>query len=199
MKRIYFFLFASALAMGCSSSTEPSDEAARAASEVVSDGNATPPALMQCESKGGRCTGVSPTACSEGFFTDADDFSCGPGVGVGCCWACPALSPPAPGFCPNGTIQPRKDEAGCVRAFDCVPNAKTACESKGGRCTGISPTSCSEGFFADADDFSCGSGVGVGCCWACPVLSPPAPGFCPNGTIQPRKDEAGCVRGYDCL
>jgi len=33
---------------------------------------------------------------------------------------------------------------------------------------------------------------------ACPALSPPGPGFCPDGEIVPREDDAGCITGYDC-
>jgi hypothetical protein len=36
------------------------------------------------------------------------------------------------------------------------------------------------------------------CAAACPTLSPPAPSFCPNGTIKPR-EQSGCVVGYDCV
>lgn len=111
---------------------------------------------------------------------------------------CPAVAAPPPSFCPNGTVTPKKDEAGCVRGFDCVPNPQNACEAKGGRCTGLSPTACPEGFFADANQFSCGAGIGSGCCWACPAIAAPPPSFCPNGTVTPKKDEAGCVRGFDC-
>lgn len=123
-----------------------------------------PPAQTQCESKGGRCTGLSPSACPEGFFADASDLSCGSGIGVGCCWACPALSPPSPDFCPNGTTKPRKDEAGCVRGYDCVQPTPTDCEAKGGECVGLSPSSCAGGTWADAATHSCGPGIGAGCC-----------------------------------
>ncbi len=123
-----------------------------------------PPPVSQCEAKGGRCTGISPTSCPEGFFADAKDFSCGGGVGAGCCWACPTLSPPAPGFCTNGTIEARKDEAGCVRGYDCVQSTKNECEQKGGQCVGLTPSSCVGGTWADASTHSCGGGIGVGCC-----------------------------------
>lgn len=33
---------------------------------------------------------------------------------------------------------------------------------------------------------------------SCPQLSPPAPGFCPNGQIKPTKDANGCTTGYTC-
>ncbi len=32
----------------------------------------------------------------------------------------------------------------------------------------------------------------------CPELAPPAPGFCKNGQIKPRKNDSGCTIGYDC-
>ena len=32
----------------------------------------------------------------------------------------------------------------------------------------------------------------------CPQLSPPAPSFCPSGTIKAKKDANGCTTGYEC-
>jgi predicted secreted protein len=32
----------------------------------------------------------------------------------------------------------------------------------------------------------------------CPQLSPPAPSFCPNGTIKAKKDANGCTTGFEC-
>jgi inhibitor of cysteine peptidase len=32
----------------------------------------------------------------------------------------------------------------------------------------------------------------------CPQLSPPAPNFCPNGTIKAKKNAAGCTTGFEC-
>jgi inhibitor of cysteine peptidase len=33
----------------------------------------------------------------------------------------------------------------------------------------------------------------------CPVLSPPAPGFCEKGEIKPKQDADGCTTGYECV
>lgn len=181
MKPTSFLLFSSfalAIAAGCSTSAEPSDDSSSNESSIVQKKNATdgcedpqpptppppPPVQTQCEAKGGRCTGLAPTSCPEGFFAPASDFSCGPGIGAGCCWACPTLSPPAPSFCTGGTITPKKDEAGCVRGYDCVQPAQNDCEAKGGECVGLSPSSCVGGSFADYTTHSCGSAIGVGCC-----------------------------------
>jgi hypothetical protein len=211
MKRLFFLLFALAVAAGCSSSTEPGDGTSSTDSDVKSgasklacadvggqcigltpynciggtwaDANAVtcgpgigsaccvmpqppppPPLKTQCEAKGGRCTGVTPTACPEGFFADASEFSCGPGIGSACCWACPELAPPPPGFCTNGEIKTFKDEAGCVRGFDCVQNTQNDCVAKGGQCVGLTPGNCTGGTWADATTHSCGAGIGVGCC-----------------------------------
>ena len=76
---------------------------------------------------------------------------------------------------------------------------KKSCAAVGGACVGLSPSSCTGGHFADAAKVSCGGGVGVACCVACPVLSPPAPGFCPTGTVVPRTDPDGCATGFDCV
>jgi inhibitor of cysteine peptidase len=34
---------------------------------------------------------------------------------------------------------------------------------------------------------------------SCPQLVPPAPGFCSNGMVKPRKDASGCTTGYECV
>ncbi len=116
-----------------------------------------------CAAVGGACVGLSPSSCSGGHFADATKVSCGGGIGVACCVTCPVLSPPAPGFCPDGKVVPRTNENGCAAGFDCVtpPNA---CVSAGGTCVGLSPSSCPAGHIGDATTYSCGSGIGVACC-----------------------------------
>jgi hypothetical protein len=76
---------------------------------------------------------------------------------------------------------------------------KKSCASVGGACVGLSPSSCTDGHWADASKVSCGGGIGAGCCISCPVLSPPSPSFCPGGKIVPRKGANGCIGGYDCV
>jgi hypothetical protein len=39
-----------------------------------------------------------------------------------------------------------------------------ACEEAGGECLGLTPTNCTDGEWGDAETYSCGGGVGVGCC-----------------------------------
>ena len=76
---------------------------------------------------------------------------------------------------------------------------KQACSAVGGACVGLSPSSCGGGHWADATTITCGGGLGVGCCISCPVLSPPAPSFCPGGKIVPIQGANGCIGGYDCV
>lgn len=76
---------------------------------------------------------------------------------------------------------------------------KKSCAAVGGACVGLSPSSCSDGHFADATKVSCGKGIGTACCISCPVLSPPSPSFCPGGKIVPRKGANGCPGGFDCV
>jgi hypothetical protein len=76
---------------------------------------------------------------------------------------------------------------------------KKSCAAVGGACVGLSPSSCTGGVFADAAQVSCGGGIGVACCIACPAISAPAPGFCTGGTIVPRKNANGCNAGFDCV
>jgi hypothetical protein len=99
--------------------------------------------------------------------------------------ACSASSEPAPSSIDSEVIS----KAG-----------KQACSAVGGSCMGLTPTSCPGNHWADATKVSCGTGVGVGCCLPeCPVLSPPAPGFCLAGSVVPRINPAGCTTGYDCV
>lgn len=168
----FWFFLTLAVATGCSSSAEPADDTGAADSEIQAAPKPScepeppppPPPATQCEAKGGTCVGLSPAACEEGFFADASTHACGGGIGVGCCIACPVLSPPAPGFCPDGVVEPRTDESGCVRGFDCKPAPATACEAKGGACVALTPSSCQNGTWADATTHPCGGGLGVGCC-----------------------------------
>lgn len=153
-----------------------------------------------CAAVGGACVGLSPSSCNGGSFADASKVSCGRAIGVACCVTCPVLSPPAPGFCPDGKIVPRTNENGCAAGFDCVPAptcpelvppppgfcpggtivprkngdgctvgfdcipAPNACVSAGGKCVGLTPSSCPGGHIGDATTYSCGGGVGVACC-----------------------------------
>jgi hypothetical protein len=87
---------------------------------------------------------------------------------------------------------------------DVKAGAIPTCASVGGSCVGLSPSSCTDGHWADASKATCGGGgggmaVGVGCCVSCPVLSPPAPSFCPDGKIVPKEGANGCIGGYDCV
>lgn len=116
-----------------------------------------------CAAVGGACVGLSPSSCTGGHFADASKVSCGTGVGVACCISCPAISPPAPGFCPGGKVVPRANENGCAAGFDCVPSPD-ACVNAGGKCVGLTPSSCPGGHVGDATTYSCGGGVGVECC-----------------------------------
>ncbi|MBI4701738.1 MAG: hypothetical protein HY744_11375 [Deltaproteobacteria bacterium] len=93
----------------------------------------------KCASAGGKCVAITPSACSKGEWGDADAYSCGGGLGVGCCFA---ASPPEP-----------------------APNA---CVAAGGECVGINPNACKDGIWGDANSYSCGGGLGVGCCLPLP-------------------------------
>ncbi len=194
------------IAVACTASTdpEPADEPTASADDEIKLGK-----KKSCASVGGACVGLSPSSCVNGTWADAKEVSCGGGIGVGCCIEnptpppppppppCPVLSPPGPGFCPNGIVTPKKNAQGCTIGFTCEPATPNACEAAGGECVGLSPTSCN-GIWADASKYSCGGGLGVGCCVLCPALSPPGPGFCPNGTITPKKNDVGCVVGFTC-
>src|SRR5689334_6788644 len=84
------------------------------------------------------------------------------------------------------------DDSGSNTAADLKKKKANTCAAAGGTCVGLSPTSCQNGYWADATKASCGSGLGVGCCLECPTLSPPAPNFCADdATPTPLKDANG--------
>ncbi len=75
--------------------------------------------------------------------------------------SCPTLSPPSPSFCDGATPVAKYDSKGCVVGYGCAP---LDCASAGGQCVAITPTACATGTFGDATKYSCGGGLGVGCC-----------------------------------
>lgn len=75
--------------------------------------------------------------------------------------SCPTLSPPAPGFCDGASPVPRYDSNACIVGYGCAP---LDCASAGGTCVGLAPGSCPGNHYGDATKYSCGGGVGVGCC-----------------------------------
>jgi len=170
-----------------------------------------------CASAGGACVALVPNACGseptdpKGHWGDANQFSCGGGLGTGCCLpACPALAPLSPSFCPGGTVKPIIDARGCTTGYDCIPapvdaGGATPCAAAGGSCVGNAPSSCGtslfdpKGHWGYGSQFSCGPAIGTACCLpACPELSPPAPGMCDGGTPKPIVDATGCTVGFTC-
>jgi hypothetical protein len=115
--------------------------------------------------------------------------------------ACSGATTEEPSSTPgaDGTSTSASDPAETVESDVKSAKKKKTCASAGGACVGLSPSSCTDGHWADASKVSCGGGIGVGCCISCPVLSPPSPSFCPGGKIVPRKGANGCIGGYDCV
>jgi hypothetical protein len=103
---------------------------------------------------------------------------------------CPTLSPPAPGFCPDGVVAPRREQ-GCIVGYECVVE-----------CPSLSPPA--PGFCAPGDrivpvkDEASDCTIGYECKPECPMLSPPGPGFCDGGAYAPIIDEDGCTTGFSC-
>ena len=48
---------------------------------------------------------------------------------------CPQLSPPAPSFCPNGTVTPKHNADGCINGYQCVADCRTKGCWAGSTCT----------------------------------------------------------------
>ena len=92
---------------------------------------------------------------------DTTGLTC-PTAGQFCCVVtCPELAPPAPNFCDGGPYAPLYDAKACIVGFACTP---IACTTAGGTCVGIAPGTCPNNKFGDASKYSCGGGVGTGCC-----------------------------------
>jgi putative hemolysin len=102
-------------------------------------------------------------SCREEAFAQ----SCVCGVGGGDSCTPPSL--PGPDFCPNGTIEPKRDAVGCIKGYECGPKPADTCTALGGTCVGLSPSSCPSNRWADASEASCGDGVGSGCCLPTPA------------------------------
>ena len=114
--------------------------------------------------------------------------------------ACGGATSDVPGASGDGTSTGASGSESVDTAdSDIKSGKKQSCASVGGACVGLAPSSCADGHWADASKVSCGGGVGVACCISCPVLSPPAPGFCPDGKIVPIKNANGCTGGFDCV
>lgn len=84
------------------------------------------------------------------------------GVDAGDDASCPTLSPPAPGFCDGASPVPKYDSNACIVGYGCAP---LDCAAAGGQCVGLSPGSCpAPKRFGDATKYTCGGGIGSGCC-----------------------------------
>jgi hypothetical protein len=142
-----------------------SDEAAPAADASGRDGESAPDAHVDTDGGAAPCkiatSGVGQclptgTACSQ-----ASTNTC-PGAGQFCCAVpCPELVQPQPGICDGGGFAPRFDSTACTIGFACTP---MTCVEGGGVCVSLSPGSCKSNRIGPANEYSCGSGLGVMCC-----------------------------------
>ena len=101
-----------------------------------------------CTAAGGQCVAVVPGACAGGIVGDGSRYTCGSGVGTECCF------PAADGGHDAG---PEPQDAG-----------PTSCAAGGGQCVAVVPGACAGGMVGEANIYSCGSGVGVECCFPGP-------------------------------
>lgn len=102
-------------------------------------------------------------------------------------------SPPEGGSAPDATTPDEKDGSVEDSAADAPVVACSAAPGGPGTCL---PTgsACSK---ADTS-LTCPS-AGTFCCTSsCPVLSPPAPGFCDGGPTATKYTANGCVAGFAC-
>lgn len=92
---------------------------------------------------------------------DTTGLTCATAGQFCCVVTCPELAQPAPGFCNGGPFAPLYDAKACIVGFACTP---VACTAAGGTCVGLAPGSCPNNKFGDATKYSCGPGIGTGCC-----------------------------------
>lgn len=98
------------------------------------------------------------SACRQ---ADTTGLTCASAGQLCCVVPCPELAQPPPGFCDGGGFAPLYDSKACVVGFACTP---VTCTTAGGTCVGLAPGSCPNNKFGDATKYSCGGGVGTGCC-----------------------------------
>ncbi len=107
--------------------------------------DATPDgAAPRCESAGGRCVALVPSACTDGLTGNADWYSCGGGLGVMCCL--PTTTPPscrAIGTRSEGWYRANGDRI-------CFAN----CAGATATCTNVGTRS--EGWYTDVASAACG-------------------------------------------
>jgi|GEM_PF-2692661 len=127
-------------------------DVADGAADAVTDGPAaacTTKPGAQCVASGAPCKERDPAlACA--------------GSGSFCCVTpCPDLVQPPPSFCDGGSAVAKYEPSGCVIGFGCAP---LDCAEAGGTCVGLAPGSCPSNRFGPANKYSCGPGIGTGCC-----------------------------------
>lgn len=111
------------------------------------DGSPPPNA---CETAGGACVTIAPSACTDGAWADADILSCGDDPGVGCCL-------PQPDAGDDADVDADTDAD-----MDADAGQPSLCLLSGGECVVVEPQACPSGHW---DLFgSCGTTLGLGCC-----------------------------------
>ncbi|MFO0652660.1 MAG: hypothetical protein U0326_40970 [Polyangiales bacterium] len=114
------------------------------ATDVTADATSPDGAIPRCESAGGRCVALVPSACADGVTGNADWYSCGGGLGVMCCL--PTTTPPscrAIGTRSEGWYRANGDRI----CFATCAGATATCTNVGTR---------SEGWYTDVASAACG-------------------------------------------
>jgi hypothetical protein len=142
-----------------SSSPEPDAQQPATKDGSTTDAKSGAPPGFCAAAPGGPGMCLPPgSACRQ---ADTSGLTC-PTAGQFCCvMTCPELAQPAPGFCDGGPYAPLYDSKACIVGFACTP---VACSTAGGMCVGLAPGSCPNNNFGDATKYSCGGGIGAGCC-----------------------------------
>jgi hypothetical protein len=129
---------------------------------------------MPCDLAGGSCVALYPGACADGVVGDANDYSCGGGLGVMCCLPKPAENACvaaggscvglAPGNCADGVVGDANDYScgGGLGVMCCLP--KPAGSAEGEMCGGFAGIRCADGLYCKYAEGMCGMGDTSGTC-----------------------------------
>jgi hypothetical protein len=124
MRSSLFLLPIALFFAACSGSTGSGSTSANAGGSGGAGGESG----IACTAAFGTCVAVTPDACPNGTFGDANMYSCGDGVGVGCCLP-----------------------AGCTPGMDQTCNAILSMSSYAGKCNPDGTCTCTPPFVLNAE------------------------------------------------
>lgn len=159
---------------------------------------------QSCVAAGGQCVSITPSSCPNGTWGDARQYSCGSGVGVGCCLkqAPPADGGPEPtcasigGTCTGvgqcspgmGHLGPQTSDCTSAETVCCIPESACGGAENAMCCSGsttfrpVCPSATSSALQCLAGMDWCDGGAGNACQAAGGQCVGITPSNCQNGT-----------------